>query len=275
MKALFYTSLLVATCLVVSMPALAMPVVDGHLEDGEYSNWFTAGWYNEHRELNGSRFKKSDDHTTTVYWENTGGSFYLYLEAPVAAKNMIWGAGVTDADRLSYYQHWCSPMGGGPAALDGTNCDHHDDGIDSTKFKLDFDQQTKSSKVTFAGFMADLGKGKDQFIDKKTQEPDTLYGKAVQEYKDSVGYVLNDPDLDCDTTDCDASDIPMAFEFKFAAFSSDSIFDLREDIKRDELEFHLSPERGAVPIPEPSAAVLFCVGALLVGNSIRRQPRAR
>ena len=31
----------------------------------------------------------------------------------------------------------------------------------------------------------------------------------------------------------------------------------------------------AAPVPEPSAAVLFCVGVLLVGNTIRRQPRAR
>jgi hypothetical protein len=30
---------------------------------------------------------------------------------------------------------------------------------------------------------------------------------------------------------------------------------------------------GPNPIPEPSAAVLFCVGALLVGKSVRRQPR--
>jgi hypothetical protein len=257
MKFLACRSLLVATCLFVSMPALATPVVDGFLGGGEYANSFVTGWYNGHASA-GSQFQQAGDHTTTVYWEDTGNSFYLYLEAPLAAKNLIWGAGFTDAEALSYYQHWCSPDDGNPAAPDGSNCGHHSDGF--AKFqadKLDFDTMTKSEKVVFAGFKADLAG--DASAD--------LFGADLREFQDSVDYAL--ANLGCDTTDCDASNTPMAFEFKFAFLDPSSINDLIEDIKKNELEIHLSPERGAAPVPEPSSPALFGLGLLVVGRSLR------
>ncbi len=95
MKSFFYRSLLVAICLVVSTPAFAITVVDGYLDGSEYSHSFTTGWYNWHNQA-GSQYQKIDEYTTSVYWENTADNFFLYLEAPLAAKNMIWGTGFSD-----------------------------------------------------------------------------------------------------------------------------------------------------------------------------------
>ncbi len=126
---------------------------------------------------------------------------------------------------------------------------------------------TGSEKVVFAGFTADLH-------DVKQKTSDKLYGNALQEYKDSVDYVLANI-LNCNTTDCAASLVPMAFEFKYDALSPESEADFLNDFQANELAFHLSPERGVFPIPEPSAAVLFCVGALVVAESLRRQSLPR
>ena len=87
------------------VPAFAVPVIDGFLDVNEYNNSFTTGWYNGHHEAD-SQFKKDDDHTTTVYWKSTATNFYLYIEAPLEAKNMIWGTGFTGDDYNDYFQHW-------------------------------------------------------------------------------------------------------------------------------------------------------------------------
>lgn len=131
MKKLLLIIIAVAVSLSLARGADAI-MVDGFLGVNEYSNSFTAGWYSGHNTA-GSQFQKADDHTTTVYWESTNTNFYLYMEAPLEAKNMIWGSGFTEDEALSYYQHWCSPNDGNPAALDGSNCGHHKDGFD--KFK--------------------------------------------------------------------------------------------------------------------------------------------
>ena len=134
MKCLFNKSLVVVICLMVSTPTFAV-FVDGFLDDDEnsntfdgYSNSFTAAWYNGHKQA-GSQFQKSGDQTTTVYYESTEDNFFLYLAAPLEAKNMIWGTGFSEEEALLYYQQWCSPNDGNTAALDGSNCDHHKDGF--------------------------------------------------------------------------------------------------------------------------------------------------
>ncbi len=255
-------SLLIVTLLTWSMPALAAPIVDGFRDVGEYSNSFAAGWYNGHN-ADGSQYQKSGDHTTTVYWESTASSFHMYVEAPLVAKNMIWGTGFTDEEALLYYQHWCSPDDGNPAALDGSNCDHHKDGL--AKFqsdKTDFKSMTGSEKLLFLGYTADLA----------GDASDELFAATLQEYQDSSDYVI--ANLGCDTTNCDASATPMAFEFRFDALSQNSIDQLISQIQTNELEFHLSPERGGSPMPEPSSTALFGLGLLAVNRQLRRNTRS-
>lgn len=108
---------------------------------------------------------------------------------------------------------------------------------------------TGSEKVFF-GF--DLGMKGDLAGD----ATGTLYG-TIRDYKDSVDYVTSS--LGCDTTNCGASNTPMAFEFMFDPLTSSEIDGLIADIQFYELEFHLSPERGAV-IPEPSTYLLLGSG---------------
>ena len=257
---MFNKSLLVATCLMVSMPAYAVPVVDGFLDANEYSNFFTVGWYNGHEEA-GSQFKKADDHKTTVYWDSNSTSFFLYLEVPLEAKSMIWGTGVTEAEARLYYQHWCSPNDGNPAADDGSNCSHHVNGWTTFLSKIkEFGTMTGSEKVIFGqGVKGDLAKGASG----------NSYG-SILDYMDSVDYVTSTASgLGCNTTNCGASNIPMAFEFEFGVSFQAQII---QDIENNELEFHLSPERGATSaVPVPSSIAILGLGLAVLGFSRKKK----
>jgi hypothetical protein len=254
--------LAIAALLTISLQAQAVPIVDGNIGAGEYSDSFTAGWYNGHNE-SGSAYQQAGNHTTTVYWENSGGFFYLGLASPLAAKSMIWGTGVSNAQALLAYEHWCSPNNGLPAEADGSNCGHHSNGLATFQAsKTDYGTMTGSEKVIFGqGASGDLA----------GSASGSIYG-AILDYMDSVDYVINS--LGCDTTNCAASGVPMTFEFKFAAKTAAQIASLISDIQSNEVQYHLSPEMGPpTSVPEPSTLILFSLGLLGLGLASRRRRR--
>jgi len=261
-------TLLTAAFMVVSSPAYSVPIVNGYMTAGEYDTSFTAGWYNGHQE-SGSQYQKADSFETEVWYTSTVDNFFLYIEAPVEVKNMIWGTGFSIAKATEYYQHWCSPNDGNPAALDGSNCAHHADGFATfLADKTDYGAMTGSEKVIFAGgYTADLA----------GSAGGSLQGHSLLNYKDSVDYVI--ASLGCDTIDCNADTTPMSFELKFDAFTAAELASLIANIQSGELEFHLSPEWGGnattvsepdtVAVSEPSTLALFGLG--LAGIAARRR----
>jgi hypothetical protein len=132
----FVSGMAVIMALVIPGTASAAYMHDGIISAGEYANSFTTEWYNDHQSL---KFALGGGQTTTVWWEETADEFRLGTEAPITVKNMIWGDFVSSAagesEALLYYQAWCSPNDGNPAALYGSNCSHHNDGFDAANAK--------------------------------------------------------------------------------------------------------------------------------------------
>jgi len=255
------TRLAMLAGVVFSGSARALPTVDGFLGAGEYSHSFEAGWYNVHQAAY-TKYKAADNLMTTVYWEQDASksNFWLYVAAPIEAKNMIWGTGFTAAEALSYYQLWCSPSSG-TAALDGSNCTHHKDGFTTfSTSKTGYGDMTGSEKVDIGAFTADLAGAADA----------KLNNISVLDYKDSVDYVI--ASLGCNTTNCDASTTPMAFEFRFGALTDTQRDGLISYVQTNKLAFHLSPERGFVSaVPEPETYAMLLAGLGLLGFVARRR----
>lgn len=268
-------------CLVFSGVASAAFLHDGVLTThDEYSNSFETEWYNDHRTL---AFPQNGGQTTTVRWDSTGSEFRLYVQSPLVVKNMIWGNffdlsanPANQAEAIQYYQAWCSPNDGNSAALDGSNCAHHDDGFDAANasgnasrtfiekiLSADFKTMVDSEKVGIDGSNFKL-------ID--TLEPATLNDALVHS---SLTYIFDNNGLGeefegCDESGCDAINMAMSFEMVFSDTAKGEAYKDWLQNPDNDLLFHMSPERGAV-VPVPTAIWLFASGLLGLAGVARRK----
>jgi hypothetical protein len=222
-----------------------------------YSTSEVVSWYNGHRPAPDSIYGDENNQlgrTTIHYGVGTlagGGAdyFFLYVEAPLDAKNMIWQkldwknnyplpntdplVGLTEADVASYRVHHET---------------HHNPG----DMKLDFKGATGSEVAIYNDATGD-----------KVFEAD-LAGDATNAfglvgYMDSVDYLLDNGI--CTEDLCLARDTPMSLEFQFA-LNSDQNNALLGHI-RNGIEFHLSPERGlSVPVPATLPLMATALGVL-------------
>ena len=220
--------------------------VDGVNDSNDaYTNSFIANWTNEHHNHApdpGSVFTSGTDETT-VWWESYGTSYYLFIEAPLEAKNMIWGSGVSATELALYDVHNTHIEPGGSTP-------HHGplSGIDHGK-------ATGSEKAIFEGITAKL---KDDSVSGATGLVDNATSHS---FLDNSGI--------CNDSACAATTTTASFEFEFNLSTSD-FSALLSGIATNGIEFHLSPERGGTTsVPEPTTLALL--GAGLLGLFMRRK----
>jgi hypothetical protein len=256
--------------------ASAAFVHDGILTTpGEYANSFETEWYNDHWTL---AFPVAGGQATTVRWEKTPSEFRLYVQAPLSAKNMVWGnyfdLSVNVAEALQYYQAWCSPNDGNLAALNGSNCAHHKDGFDAANAAGD-PNETFLEKILSDDFktmvdseLVEINGEKFKLI--ATKDPATINDALVYS---SLTYIFDKNGTGerfegCDEDGCGAWTTPMSFEMVFSDPSKgEALKDWLENPDND-LIFHLSPERGGAAIPVPPAAIPVPAAVWLFGSGL-------
>ena len=268
MKTFLLPLTLIASIAACQGQALDSVALDG-IYSGEsgYTNSENVAWFNGHKsdESIYGDFDNPLGSTTIRYGtgilEGSGSNkeyFFLYVEAPLYAKNMIWedldwkkaisntdpAAGLTEADVASYRAHHET---------------HHKPG----DMKLDFRGATGSEKVVFHD-----SNGNDIFKGNLAGDADGGFGLVG--YKDSSDYLF-DNNLATESLSLNR-DIPMAFEFQFEIDPAKNQAII--DAARNGLDMHLSPERGlpVTTVPEPSSAALIAVAA--GGLAFRRRRNA-
>ena len=238
----------------VSGTASASILLDGRSDGASsYGNSETVSWFNNHK-TEFSIYGDSNNPlgTTTIQYgvdelagETSGAEyFFLYVEVPLYAKNMIWqdndwkndyplsntdpNVGLTEADVASYRVHHET---------------HHNPG----DMKLDFKTATDSSNAVFVD-----SSGVKQFTADLAGNADSAFGLIG--FKDSADYLL---DNGISTMELSlARDTTMSFEFQFALDAAQNTELL--NLVRNGIEFHLSPERGLTQvIPEPSSLIVW------------------
>lgn len=246
----------------------ATVTLDGIMDSNDtYDTTTSVLWFNDHE---GTQFSSgaSPLQTTTVkYGTGTlaGGVdeyFFLFIEAPLAAKNLVWGTGASDAEIALYNQQYSthhSPLSNDPGSKD----------------YFDYEKATGSEKLVFNGITADPN-GKEKKVKKAkkgTQDPakststnyvDTILGAVgLVDAESSVFYVLDNGI--CDTDGCAETDRTLSYEFQFeVAQAADWIAFFNDP--NSEVNTHLSPERGGSLIPPPPTVPLPATLPLLAAG---------
>lgn len=223
--------------------------LDGIYDAGsdDYANSATVTWYQGHKnEFSIYGDFDNQSYTTTIRWgvaEDADGImgeefFFLYVEAPLYAKNMVWGDALPEADKTPYRVHHET---------------HHGVG----DLDLDFSDATGSEKIVIVN-----SGGSDEFEADLAGNVDNAFNYL--DSKDSWDY-LRDNTSHTETLST-ARDQVMSFEMKFE-LNQDGSADAMAlvNFARDNgLELHLSPERGLVPEPSSSLLLVLSSAFLLI-----------
>ncbi len=245
--------------LLMSGSATASSITLDGMFDGSppYSDSETVKWFNGHKPAPDSIYGDFNNQlgTTTIHYgigelagETSGTEyFFLYVDVPLYAKNMIWqanpGDGLTEADLSSYRKHHET---------------HHDPG----DLKLDFHTATHSEKMVLND-----NEDNDKFKADLAGNAENKFGLVG--FKDSVDYLLDNTLATIGLSL--ARDTKMSFEFQFALNETENNDFVA--LFANGIEFHLSPERGLSPVvPIPGA--IWLLGSGLIGLAgLRRRFR--
>jgi hypothetical protein len=247
---------IIAVCGVMGQ-ANAEIELDGVRDGDNYNSNEIVSWYSGHQTENSiyGDFDNPLGTTKIRYGTDTRAGdasgieyFFLFVQAPLHAKNMIWqdldwkgtdypignvdpNAGLTEDDVSSYRIHHET---------------HHSPG----DMKLDFGGATGSEKIIFVD-----SDGDGVFEADIDGNVDNLFG--LIDSKDSADYLF---DNGLATTALSLNrDRTMSYEFQFALdpTANNALLDL----VRNGVEMHLSPERG-LPVPAPASAAVLGLGGL-------------
>lgn len=225
---------------------------DGILSGADgYANSEIVTWYNSHDATTYGTFATKKYNTFirygvgTIAGDNSGTQyFFLFAEAPLEAKNMVWGSGMTALEISQYGK------------------------------QLDFSGATGSEEIAILDskgaelLAADIGSqvsGGGGKKDKKGTSSSTAFG--LISFKDSVDYLIGNGIST--TTSSAAHNVTMSVEMQFALNPEQNAAVIAA--ARNGLNFHLSPDRGLIPalVPEPTTPLLF--GLLGVMGILRRK----
>jgi hypothetical protein len=239
-------------------------VRDGN--DTSYTNTEVVTWYNGHK-ADESLYGEFDSQTATTTIRYGSGEFqgdisgtqyfFLFLEAPLIVKNMIWDSAINKNNFL---------VANGNPAMGLTEDDvssyrvHHETHHKVGDLKLDFKGATGSEKVVFVDSDGDAVAEANLNGDPKNFAPFGLL-----DFKDSVDYLF-DNSISTEALSL-ARNRTMSFEFRFDLDTVKNEAFL--DYIRNGIEFHLSPERG-LPVPEPTTLAVL---GLSVPALLRRRGR--